>query len=167
MTELEIIEQYSALVRILALARTGQPSDADDVYQEVFYRYIDKQPTFRNEEHAKAWFIRVTLNITKNLHRSAHRSRRFDLEDDAIENTVSDEDFMEEVERRADFERNLAMLPPRYKAVMMLHFDCGYTAREIAKLLGETEVAVKNVLARGKAQYRSILLNNKERNHRP
>lgn len=157
MTELEIIQKYSALVRVLAVARTEQQSDADDVYQEVFYRYIEKQPKFRSEEHAKAWFIRVTLNITKNMYKSFYLSKRSDVEEEVMEDLLSDEDFISEVERRADFESSLSKLNPRYKAVMMLHFDCGYTVKEIAKLLGEGEIAIKNVLAHGKQQYKKII----------
>lgn len=163
MVELEIIEKYSALVRILALARTRQQSDADDVYQEVFYRYIDKQPKFRSEEHAKAWFIRVTLNITKNMYKSFYQSKRSDVDEDVLEDLISDEDFINEVERRADFEESINRLNPRYKAVMMLHFDCGYTVKEIAKLLGESEIAAKNLLVHGKQQYKKIIM---ERNRK-
>ena len=62
----EIIAQYSTLVMNLAWSRVSY-SDADDVYQEVFYRYIDKEPRFRDEQHAKAWFIRVTCNIINSI----------------------------------------------------------------------------------------------------
>lgn len=157
MTELEIIETYSSLVRVLALARTGRPSDADDVYQEVFFRYIEKQPRFRSEEHAKAWFIRVTLNVTKNMLTRCDVTRRADADDEALAALPSDEDFMAEAESRADFEEVLARINPRYKAVLMLHFDCGYTVREMARLLGESEIAVKNCLIRGEKQYKKLI----------
>ena len=58
----EVIRKYSATVYRIAFARTGTKADADDIYQEVFLRYIRKQPEFREEEHAKAWFIRVAIN---------------------------------------------------------------------------------------------------------
>ena len=158
MTEQEIIDQYSTVVRVLALARTQRTCDADDVYQEVFYRYIDKKPTFRDEEHARAWFIRVTMNVTKNMQSRFDNARRSDADEEKIEQMLSDDDFMEEVERRADFEELLNQLNPRYKAVLMLHFDCGYTAKEISRLLGKSEIAVKNLLAHGKQQYKKIMM---------
>ena len=163
MTELEIIQKYSALVRVLAVARTQQQSDADDVYQEVFYRYIEKQPKFRSDEHAKAWFIKVTLNITKNMYKSFYLAKCSDVEEEVLEDLLSDEDFITEVESRADFERNISQLNPRYKAVLMLHFDCGYTVKEIAKMLGESEIAIKNVLVHAKEQYKKMIT---ERNGR-
>ena len=157
MTELEIIQKYSALVRILALSRTSCQSDADDVYQEVFYRYIDKHPKFRDEEHAKAWFIRVTVNITRNMHKSFDRSRRVDLREEDISDLISDSDIISESEKKADFEMLLSRLNPRYKAVLMLHFDCGYTVREMADLLGESQPAVKALLVHDKQKLKELM----------
>ena len=48
----EIIARYSTLVMNIARSRVSI-SDADDVYQEVFYRYIDKEPHFKDEKHEK------------------------------------------------------------------------------------------------------------------
>lgn len=162
MTELEIIQKYSALVRILALARTHSQSDADDVYQEVFYRYIDKHPHFHDEEHAKAWFIRVTINITKNLHKSFHNSRRAEWKEEEICDLIPDRDLIEQSEKKTDFERLLNRLNPRYKAVLMLHFDCGYTVREMAALLGESEPTVKALLVRGKLRLKNLMTERNE-----
>ena len=65
--EYEIVEKYSSMVYKLAFARTKNKSDAEDIFQEVFLTYIRRNPTFENEEHEKAWFIRVTINCTKDL----------------------------------------------------------------------------------------------------
>ena len=40
MSDTEMIQKYSQLVYALALSRTGQPSDAEDVYQEVFLKSL-------------------------------------------------------------------------------------------------------------------------------
>lgn len=61
----QIIERNGNMVYRLAYAQMKNSADTDDVYQEVFYRYIRKQPVFENEEHEKAWFIRVTVNCSK------------------------------------------------------------------------------------------------------
>ena len=38
------IRRYSNMVYRLAFARTGNVSDAEDLYQEVFLRYLTKAP---------------------------------------------------------------------------------------------------------------------------
>ena len=60
-----VIREYSDMVYRIAFARTGNKADADDIYQEVFLRYIRRKPEFRSEEHAKAWFIKVSVNCAR------------------------------------------------------------------------------------------------------
>lgn len=154
----EIIKKYSKLVHVLALSRTNQPSDADDVYQEVFFRYIDKRPRFRDEQHEKAWFIRVTINITKDMYKAAAYSRRADEEERAANDEISDSDFVAEIEQKNLFEERIDQLNPKYRAVLLLHFDCGYKIREIAGMIGQSEDSVKSLLARAKKQYKEIVM---------
>ena len=42
--------RYSDMVYRLAFARTGNTADAEDVYQEVFLRYLRSDPQFTSEE---------------------------------------------------------------------------------------------------------------------
>lgn len=164
MTELEIIEKYSEMVRVLAVARTNQESDADDVYQEVFCSYITHHPKFRNEDHAKAWFIKVTLNITKNMYKAFDVSKRADMDESTIEAVISDKDFMAEVESNTDFEECIKKISPNHKAILLLYFDCGYTIKEIAKMMDMTESNVKAHLTRGKREYRQLVLEGDDKN---
>ncbi len=62
-----VIKEYSNMVYRLAFSQTRNKSDADDIYQEVFFRYIKKNPKFETEIHRKAWFIRVTINCCKKM----------------------------------------------------------------------------------------------------
>ena len=50
----QVIRFYSDMVYRLAFARTGTRYDADDVYEEVFLRYLKKKPKFKSEEHRRA-----------------------------------------------------------------------------------------------------------------
>ena len=75
MTPEGVIRTYSDIVYRIAFARAGTKADADDIYQEVFLRYIRKAPVFREEEHAKAWFIKVTVNCSRISLPSAPTSR--------------------------------------------------------------------------------------------
>lgn len=66
-----IIAKYSNTVYKLALAKTKNKETAEDIFQEVFIRLIRKKKVFENEDHEKAWIIRVTLNCCKDLWNSA------------------------------------------------------------------------------------------------
>lgn len=158
MTQTEIIQKYSKMIYALALSRTRQQSDADDVFQEVFLKYLEKNPKFLNETHLKAWLIKVTINITKDFYKEAYVTKRVDYDEETLENVPSDRDFLAELENEAVFEERISEISPRARTVMLLRFDGGYKIREIAKLLGESENTVKALLARGKRQYRNLVM---------
>lgn len=158
MTDTEIIQKYSKLVYCLALSRTSQPSDAEDVYQEVFLKFVQKKPQFNDEHHAEAWFASVTLNVTRNMYKAAEYRQSVETENLALENMISDEDFIGNMETKLAFEEIMEKINPKYRTVMLLRFDCGYTIKEIAELLDEGESNIKALLMRGKRQYRALVM---------
>ena len=162
MNDAEVIKKYSALVNYIAQSRTRQPSDAEDVFQEVFLKYVDKQPKFKNEEHAKAWFIRVTVNTAASLYRKHSFQKREDFNEEVVEqkqikDSSAKDEWTTQIEEDAAFEENINKLHPRYRAVMMMRFKHNFTPKEIAQVLGESENAVTSLLYRGKKQYRDWL----------
>ena len=62
-----IIKKYSKIVYKIAYSIVQNKSDADDVFQNVFLKYIKKHPRFNDKTHEKAWFIRVTVNTAKSF----------------------------------------------------------------------------------------------------
>lgn len=161
MTDTEIIQKYSKLVYALARSRTSQPSDAEDVYQDVFLKFVQTKPKFNDEHHAEAWFATVTLNVTRNMYKASERRRVFEREHLTPEDTISDQDFLKELETKLLFEEIMEKINPKYRTVMLLRFDCGYTIKEIAELLEEGESNIKALLMRGKRQYRALVLERK------
>ncbi len=67
----EVIEKYADMVYRLAFSRVKNKNDADDIFQEVFLRYIKNEREFETEEHRKAWLIRVTINCSNSFFSSA------------------------------------------------------------------------------------------------
>ena len=49
------------------------------------------------------------------------------------------------------------LLPPKYRAVSYLHYYEGYTAPEIAQLLGRLPSTVNPQLRRGREQLKTLL----------
>lgn len=164
MDDSEVIAKYIDLVSYIAKSRTEQQSDADDVCQEVFLRYVDKSPNFKDEEHARAWFIRVTINVSKTFYMSCEFSRRADMNENDYENIPSDRDFLEEIESHAAFEQIIGEISPQYRVAMLLRFDYGYTIKEISKLTGDSQDKTKALLMRGKRQYKNLFMKGEHNN---
>ena len=68
---LRISEKYADTVYRLAFSRTKSSHDAEDIMQNVFMKFIKCDVNFKSEDHIKAWLIRVTINLSKNLLASA------------------------------------------------------------------------------------------------
>ena len=67
------VEKYADTVRRVCFMHLKNKSDIEDVFQEVFLKYILHDDPFESEEHEKAWIIRVTINACKDVFKSFFR----------------------------------------------------------------------------------------------
>lgn len=146
----QLVEVYGDAVYRLAYARTGSREDAEDVTQETFLRLVRTAPEFRDQEHGRAWLLRVAMNCAVDLHRSPWRRRIRPLEE-AEHLTIVPEEPMGEV-----MEAVLA-LPERYRTVVHLYYYEELSAAEIAAILGKREGTVNTRLCRARAMLRTAL----------
>ena len=58
----KIVRKYADLVYRVAFTILKNKSDAEDIFQDVFMKVCTENIKFMNEEHEKAWFIKVTKN---------------------------------------------------------------------------------------------------------
>ncbi len=143
----ETIRNYSNMVYRLALARTRNIDIAEDVYQDVFLRLARKNPKFENEEHAKAWLIKVTINCSKNIMNSGFEKHRAELE----------ENLKFETPERHSIYYAILELPTKYRTVIHLYYYEGYSIKEISKILKKTENTVKSQLSRARMKLEKII----------
>ena len=144
----QVVQRWGDMVYRLALARTASVPDAEDVFQEVFLRYFRHEDELDTDEHRKAWLIRCTVNRCKSLLASPWRRRTVPLETTA---EVGVEDDYREVYSA------VLSLPPKYRAVIHLHYFEGLSVAEMADALESTEGTVKSQLSRGRALLRDML----------
>lgn len=137
----EALKLYGDSLMRVAFTYTQNMSDAQDMVQEAFLRYIEKSPDFISREHEKAWLIRVTINICKNYIASAYRKNYAQL-DESI--TVSDS-------YSTGLSDAIKALPHKYRIVIHLYYYEGYSQKEIAKIINLTESAVATRLQRGRS----------------
>lgn len=57
-------------VYLVALEQTRSDADAQDVAQDVFCRLLTDDTVFANDEHLRAWLLRVTVNRCRELWRA-------------------------------------------------------------------------------------------------
>lgn len=135
------------IMRYCAL-HTQSLQDAQDIYQEVFLKLFSKQPHFKDEEHAKAWLLKVSINLCKNEQRFKRRHIWIEY-DDCI--------YVPYQKEEPSILQDLRKLPSKYKSVLYLHYFEGYTYKEIALLLKKNENTVRTWVMRAKKQLEEII----------
>ena len=146
-----IIDRYQEMVYGLALARTGNRADADDVFQEVFLAYYQCGKTFRDEEHRKAWLLRTTINQSRRVTSSSWRQKTVPLS----EREDAPVQFREQSEN--EVWSALQSLAEDYRLPIYLFYFQELSTQEIAKALSIRPGAVRMRLTRGREQLREKL----------
>lgn len=146
----EAIERYGDTVRRLCMLYLKNRADTEDIFQTVFLKYALRASPFSDENHERAWMIRVTINACKDLRKSFFRSRTLPL--DAIGEQAADmpPDHREVLEA-------VLSLPQKYRDVIYLHYYEDYTAPQIGRLLGKNPNTIYTLLARSKAMLKEKL----------
>lgn len=147
----QVFLQYRHTVYRLAVVRLGNAAMAEDVVQEVFLRYLRKAPAFHDEEHRKAWLLRVTVNCCRTAATTAWMRHTVPMED-TLTVTMDDPSGVWEA---------VQTLPTAQRVAIHLHYYEGYGVREIAALTSTREATVKTRLHRAREALR-LLLDTKE-----
>jgi RNA polymerase sigma-70 factor (ECF subfamily) len=125
----------------ISMIYLGNSEDAEEAMQEAFCKLLYKSPEFTDDEHEKAWLIRITANICKDMLRSAWFKRVTKMEDvEKYYDNPCDTDVMNEILK----------LPVKYKTVIYMYYFEDYSVRQISKILKVKESAVKMRLKRGR-----------------
>ena len=137
---------------IICVVMLADEQDTQDVIQDTFCAYLEKQPQFADREHEKAWLIRVAVNRCKDILR--FRKRHPSISEEELRGRGMD--LPADGESRQVLEA-LWELPARQRAVIYLYYVEGYRVREIAEMLRISEQAVKKRMQRGREQLRMTL----------
>lgn len=143
-----VVEEYADTVRRICYSYMKNYHDTEDIFQTVFLKYIRTQPSFESRENEKAWFIRVTVNCCKDFLKNFFRRNTCSFQE-------IDEPFREE--EHSQVREAVLSLPEKYRIVVYLHYYEGYTAGEIAAILGSKENTIYTRLSRGKELLRREL----------
>lgn len=144
------IDLYANTIRRICMVHLKNYADTEDIFQTVFLKYILSSVVFENDEHEKAWFIRVTINACKDFLKSFFRKNTVALEEVIPADEEMTEDNHEVLEA-------VLGLPEKYREVIYLHYYEGYSGAEIAKLLNRKVNTVYTLLSRAKEMLRNAL----------
>ena len=143
-----IYERQCSRVYRIATLYLKNTSDAEDAVQNIFLKYMEKKPSFCDENHEKAWFITVTGNYCKDILRTFWR-RKVDF--------VELPEQAEQQDDSVDLIQYILKLQPKYREVLYLYYYEGYSVREVARILKRAESTVQTQLAAARKRLRTLL----------
>ena len=136
-----LLQQYGNSLFRFCLFTLKNATDAEDVIQEAFIRYLQKAPAFTDTEHEKAWLFKVASNLCLDLLRYQKRHRQEELD------TAQ---YMSTEPENTEILEALLELPEKFRLVLILYYVEGYQIREIAEIIQKSPSAVKMRLQKGR-----------------
>ena len=150
------MRDYAKLVYSLAYSRTQNHADAEDIFQEVFLRLAQRSEPFHDEEHCKAWLIRVTANLSVNLIASAWRRHV------TLREYLPQHRNIPAAEETFDLDDVMKKLSDQQRMVLVLRYSENMSVEEIAYTLQESVPTIRKRIVRAKQKLGRLLSEQKE-----
>lgn len=144
----KLLDTYGDSLFRLSCSFMRNEADAEDAVQEVMIQYLRYRPVFDDSQKEKGWFMKTCSNICRNKLRSSSAHPQEELND------------LIKVEEKEDYSfvwEAVSQLPTKYRVVIHLFYEEGYSTREIAKITGRLEPSVRSDLFRARKQLKEIL----------
>jgi RNA polymerase sigma-70 factor (ECF subfamily) len=137
----ELYEQNFERVYAFVARRVRDRAEAEDVVSDVFYKALKGIGGYEERDGVPfvAWLYRIAANVLHDRARNAGRETPLDDCDLAVD---------DDVERRALLFRLVDTLPPAQRAVLVKRFAEQRSIADVARQLGRSEGAVKQLQLR-------------------
>lgn len=133
-----IYEEYFDKIYYKILSIVKNPTDAEDISQEVFISVYKNLSKFRNESNVYTWIYRIAINKTYDF----FKKRKLDLE-------INEEILLLEdnnnIENNIFLKEKLEILDLRSKEIVILKDIYGYKLHEIADMKNLNVSTVKSI----------------------
>lgn len=158
------IDTYKRLVAHMVFRMVANPSDREDLCQEVFVKAYQNVQYFQFQSKISTWLARIAYNSCVNY----LQKKRLPL----LEDSLSDESSLENLASSWQdpyteaagtdiahlLRQRIDALPPLYRAIVTLYHLDGMTYDEISNILDLPAGTVKSYLFRARRLLREKLL---------
>lgn len=150
-----IIDMYLPMIYRLALSNVKNNSDAEDISQDVLFKYIKLNPDFECEEHRKNWFISVTVNQCRDFYKSSWRKCLQEIS--VNQEDIKTMDLSHKSEVKIDIHNAMIKLPLKYRTIIHLFYYEEMPVEQISRVLEIKLSTVKMRLKRGRDKLKKYL----------
>ena len=147
----KLVERYQADIRGFFLRLThGNKDIIDDLAQESFIRVYKYLSSYNAKAKFKTWLFRIAYNV---FYEYYNKNKIIQLDMDSVE--IVDQEF-NNLNDIIDFQQALKVLNQNEKIVIILHFEKGFTHKEVSKITRQPLGTVKTNIMRGKEKLRKF-----------
>lgn len=140
-------------------------ADVEDVTAEIIVKVWRGLPNMEKKTALKSWALTIANHQIADYYRSNKRAPLITLDDAPL--TISEQpDQSESWATLLSVKETLAKLSPQQVNVIQLRLIEGFSAGEVAEILGTTQQAVDSLLYRAKKGFRKIYQGNLDRGGR-
>ena len=159
-----LFRRYARLVRRVALQVLRDPSEADDLLQDIFLLIHRLCGTFDSSKaSAQFWILQMTYRRAISRRRylnSRHFYTQVELEV-AQPRSGRVDGSVNQILAELDLQKVFGTLSEDQQKTLRLHFIEGYTLDEIAKMLGQTKGNIRHHSFRGLERLRKQIFGSK------
>jgi len=151
-----IYGKYRRRIYGLCLRMAGDATTAEELTQDSFVRAWQKLHLYEPTWSFGSWLYKVSVNVVLSDRRASRRRARWIAADEETE-PVADPESSAKPDASLDLEKAMARLPPKARAVFVLHDVEGHQHQEIARLTGMAVGTSKAQLHRARRILREAL----------
>lgn len=146
---------------------TGSIADAEDVLQTVFLRLVKSHEAYDLSENPAAYLSRAAINAGLDLMRKRKHAVGFDeLQHEPMESGKNNPEAQQaDRELQKLIRQAVSRLGATAAEMFVLRYYEGYNNREIAKLMGTSQIVVGVVLHRARTKLRKEIGHYLEKHH--
>jgi RNA polymerase sigma-70 factor, ECF subfamily len=139
---------YAPIFRYVAF-RVGNREVAEDLTSEVFTRLLSAlRDRTAPQNTLRGWLYGVAAHVVSDHHRQSYRTPQVELDVSIASREAGPAEAVEAMLTRADLKRAMAKLTEEQQNVIALRFGYDMPIQEVARTMGKTEGAVKQLQAR-------------------
>jgi RNA polymerase sigma-70 factor (ECF subfamily) len=162
-----IVETWKDMVYNTVLSILQDPTEAEDITQDVFIQVFESIGQFKGDSKFSTWLYRIAVTKSLDQLRRKKRKKRFAFLQSLFgvneEEVRHDPGFfhpgvaLENKERSAELFKAINKLPENQKTAFLLHKVEGLSYQEVADVMETTVPSVESLMHRAKGNLRKSL----------
>jgi RNA polymerase sigma-70 factor (ECF subfamily) len=144
-----LIDKYQSDIHGLFFKLTNGDVDIiNDLSQEVFIKIYKHLKGFKATAKFSTWIYKISINVFYDYQKSL--SRNYQNENEVSVNNI------ESIDNKIDINKALQILSDKERVAILLHYEKGFTHKEIQKIMKLPLGTVKSLILRGKLKLKKF-----------